>query len=272
LPDRAATDAQIDRNIAVHDRVAERYDGIHGEIFNDIEQARLAKTLAVARDLVTTGSRPLVALDFGCGSGNVTRHLLAMGCAVTAADVSQRFLDLVARRFAQSGELATARMNGSDLSNFPDDTFDLVATYSVLHHVPDYMRAVREMLRVCKPGGVVMLDHEPTEEYWSGNPVYAEFQRAGLRREWRKFLSPANYVHKLWRLFDPRHTNEGDIHVWPDDHVEWPLITRTMLADGAEIVHEEDYLLYKDLYRRPVYEEYVGRCSDTRTMIFRKKC
>jgi len=267
--DAGAERRQIERNIAVHNRVAQKYEALHGEIFNDVEQSRLAAALARARDAIRSGASPLKALDFGCGSGNLSRHMLDLGLDVTAADVSPDFLRLVERRFPNE-HLSVLRMNGSDLSNIADGSYDLIAAYSVLHHIPDYLAAIRELARVCRPGGVIMLDHEQTEEYWRGDPVYDAFRREALRFDWRKYLTPSNYVHRLRRMIDARHTNEGDIHVFPDDHIEWAKI-KALLADaGFDTVVEEDYLLYRSLYRREVFERYDGRCTDTKLMIFRK--
>lgn len=260
---------QIARNVAVHDSISRKYEALHGEIFNEVEQARLRSTLEAARDAMRSEAEPLQALDFGCGSGNLTRHLLALGLEVTAADVSEGFLDLVGSRYPAE-RLQTFQLNGRDLGGLADDSFDLVATYSVLHHIPDYLAAVAEMARVCKPGGVVVIDHEPCEAYWAPNPEYDAFRKAALRFDWRKYLTPSNYLHRLRRVFDPRHSNEGDIHVWPDDHIEWDRIKAVMAASGFEIAVEEDYLLYRSLYRPDVYERYAGRCADMKAMIFRK--
>ena len=260
---------QIERNVAVHDKVARKYDALHGEIFNDIEQARLRSVLEKARDAVLSPMKPTPALDFGCGSGNLSRHLLELGLDVTAADVSQGFLDLVRSRYP-SDCLKTLLMNGSDLSNVADESFDLIATYSVLHHIPDYLGAIAELARVCRTGGVIVLDHEATEEYWKGDPVYAAFRKAALRFDWSKYLTPSNYVHRVRRIFDPRYSNEGDIHVWPDDHIEWSKIKDLLARLGFEVVLEEDYLLNRALYRPEVYERYRDRCTDTKVMIFRK--
>ena len=265
-----ATNAQrqIARNVAVHDRVARRYDAIHGEIFNDIEQDRLRESLALAVSAVRSDP-PIEALDFGCGSGNLTRHLLALGARVTAADVSTGCLDLVRSRHGCDA-LDTHLMENGSLASIPNDRFDLIATYSVLHHIPDYLAACAELARICRKGGVVMIDHESTEEFWSGDPTYRQFRKEALRFDWRKYLTPSNYFHRVWRLFDPRHSNEGDIHVWPDDHIEWTKIKALMERSGFDVVHEQDYLLYRKLYRREVYDRYVGRCTDTKLMIFRK--
>ncbi len=258
---------QIERNIEVHNRVAQSYEALHGEIFNDVEQARLRQALKTALDAVRTGADPLRALDVGCGSGNLTRHLLDLGAAVTAADVSPGFLDLVRSRYPG---VETLLMNGRDLSNLSDRSFDFVGTYSVLHHIPDYLSACREMARVCRQGGVVMIDHEANENVWSDDPIYERFRKEALRFDWRKYLTPSNYVHRVRRMFNPRHSNEGDIHVWPDDHIEWDRICQVMASEGLEMVLKGDYLLCRKLYRPEVYEAYKERCTDTRVMIFRR--
>jgi ubiquinone/menaquinone biosynthesis C-methylase UbiE len=262
-------DHQVQRNIDIHNRVARKYEATHGEIFNDVEQARLRDTLGEAVAAVMTGCDSFRALDFGCGSGNLTGHLLALGLEVTAADVAQGFLELVASRYS-SELLDTFQLNGRDLSGLDDESFDIVATYSVLHHVPDYLSACREMARVTRKGGVVVIDHEASPNAWISDEALEHFRKAGSRFDWRKYLVPMNYVHRLRRIFDPRYSNEGDIHVWPDDHIEWDRISEQMIADGFEIVVQQDYLLYRKLYLREVYEQYKDRCADTRVMVFRK--
>jgi ubiquinone/menaquinone biosynthesis C-methylase UbiE len=262
-------DDQIGRNVAIHDRIARKYDKRHGEIFNDVEQARLAVLLARAKSAVRTGAHRIRALDFGCGSGNLTGQLLDLGAEVTAADVSREFLGLVVDSYA-GRPLSTFLLNGENLEGVADASFDLVATYSVLHHIPDYLAALGELARVCRPGGVLVIDHERNEAYWRRDPIYAEFLDRALKFDWRKYLRPANYFHRLWRLWDPRHATEGDIHVWPDDHIEWPRIKETLAAAGFDIVAEEDYLLFRRLYRREAFEDFAGRCTDTKAMIFRK--
>ena len=260
----------IDRNVRIHDRVAERYERTHDEIFNDLEQSRLHACLARARAAIATGAARPRALDFGCGSGNLTRHLLDLGFEVVAADVSQRFLDLVERR--HEGEpVTTCRIDGAGLGALGDAGFDLVATYSVLHHVPDYLTAVAEMARVTRPGGIVYIDHEHGPDYWRDDPAYREFLARARRFDWRKFLVPHNYYGKLRRLLiDPKYSNEGDIHVWPDDHIEWDGIDAVLAARGFEPLFADDYLVCRAGYRREVYEQYRARCADMRVAAWRK--
>ena len=252
------------------------YEKAHREIFNTVEQQRLHSTLGEAVQAVQTGSKPLAALDYGCGSGNLTRHLVELGVHVTSADVSDGFLAAVAKKFAGTGAVEVLKLNGADLSGVPEARFDLIATYSVLHHVPDYLRIVEEMCRVTKPGGVLYIDHEVTEAYYQRPPAYAEFlKKARPRVDWRRWrnlaLDVRGYIHILRRLRNPRYKKEGDIHVWPDDHIEWPRIEQVLRSQGFEIVLQHDYLLYKAIYDLQVYKEYKDRCTDERVLIARKK-
>ena len=52
----------------------------------------------------------------------------------------------------------------------------MAVTYSVLHHVPDYLRAVNELVRVLKPGGLLYIDHEFTDNHWRPDGVLGEYQ------------------------------------------------------------------------------------------------
>ena len=268
----ASLDAQrqIDRNIRIHDRVASRYEATHDEIFNSVEQSRLRAALERAKAAIATGSERPRALDFGCGSGNLTRHLVELGFEVVAADVSPRFLELIERRH-EDDAVRTCLIDGRGLAGLDDGSFDLVAAYSVLHHVPDYLAAVAEMARVARRGGIVFVDHEHSPRYWQDDPGYRDFARRARRFDWRKFLVPHNYYGKLRRLLiDPKYSNEGDIHVWPDDHIEWPAIGAELAGRGFEPLFEEDYLVCRAGYRPEVYEQYRSRCADMRVAAWRK--
>jgi ubiquinone/menaquinone biosynthesis C-methylase UbiE len=271
-------DGAIAHNRAAHDRVADAYDSRHPEIFNDVEQARVASVLArvVPRSAGSDGT--VRALDVGCGTGNLTRHLLSLGAHVTAADLSPKLLAEVARRFGSSEKLELQRLNGTDLHPLPSASFDLVAAYSVLHHVPDYVALVREMARVTRPGGLVMIDHERSDASWHA-PDYRAFVAEAVvwpNRRWWYWLQPSRYWKRLrplleWRRqLDPRWMPEGDLHIWPDDHIEWARIERVLAESGCAIDETEEYLLFEPRFQRTVWERWRTRCSDMRLLIARR--
>ena len=270
-----SSENQIQFNIEVHDEVSRKYELLHGEIFNAIEQERLHKALSAAAEAVRTGSKPIAALDYGCGSGNLTRGLIEAGIDTVSADVSDGFLALIERNFSQTGLSKVLKVNGKDLSGVESGRFDLVATYSVLHHVPDYLHIVKEMCRVLKPGGVIYIDHEVNESYYDRPKEYVEFLRKAkpiinFKRYLRLLFDVKGYKHIFRRIINPRYKREGDIHVWPDDHIEWDKIEQLLIAEGLEIISKQDYLLYKNYYDVDVYNEYKDKCPDERLLIARK--
>ena len=269
---------EIDFNRKIHDRIFDEYEARHTDIFNPIEQARLHSMLEQALDIVGNPASNCNALDYGCGSGNLTRHLVELGAHVVSSDVSQQFLNDIQRRYGKSDKVKTLLINGYDLTGIPDNTFDLVATYSVLHHVPDYLRIVKEMCRVCKVGGIVYIDHEHNDAYFKRLSVYVEFCKAvapsaaARTKEYiRLLLSPSFYVRFVKKRINPRYSSEGDIHVWPDDHIQWDNIADVMCSQGFEIITRQEYLLFKGTYTKSIYDRYADKCADMAILIARKQ-
>ncbi len=270
----------IRRNVRAHDGIAAEYDAIHAELLCPAEQQRLKLKLKWAVGAIRTesvsGNRPPHALDFGCGTGNLTRLLIEMDFGVTAGDVSTKLLRRVRDKLgAPAGMLETMRLNGYDLAGVRDGTFDLVATYSVLHHVADYAKIVDELARVTRIGGVVFIDHEATGVQWSDDPGWKALQAiasasAPRTSWWRKLLQPRRYWRRLRRLINPRYQSEGDIHVWPDDHIEWDIIDSSLRKRGFEIILCEDYLFPSPYYPQEVFEEYKDRVRDIRLLVARR--
>lgn len=97
-------------------------------------------------------------LDIGCGPGTITVDLAARVApgSVTAVEPTDSALDL-ARAEAQRRSVSNISFVTSDVHSLdlPDDTFDVVHAHQVLQHVADPVQALREMKRVCAPGGVV---------------------------------------------------------------------------------------------------------------------
>ncbi|MGW4235536.1 class I SAM-dependent methyltransferase [Streptomyces sp. NPDC004749] len=97
-------------------------------------------------------------LDVGCGPGTITAGLAALVAPgrVTAVDAAGGVLDR-AREAATRAGVTNVRFALADVHDldFPDDSFDVVHAHQVLQHVGDPVRALSEMRRVCRPGGVV---------------------------------------------------------------------------------------------------------------------
>jgi ubiquinone/menaquinone biosynthesis C-methylase UbiE len=268
------SNSDIAWNIKTHNKLAQKYELIHGEIYNDYEQSRLTADLRFAIGKIKTKSNTKLALDFGCGAGNLTKHLTNLGADVIAADVSQGFLDLIGSKIYPR-KVFTARLNGTDLSNISDDSVDMVATYSVLHHVPDYLAVLEEFVRILKPGGIIFIDHEHSDEYWLKSQTYKEFSSEMKKYtplNYMKYFVLSNYYDWLIRRFiNPRYHREGDIHVFDDDHIEWSKVTKTLLDLGGEVVYSKSYLLFRRNFSVATYDKYKDKTSDMHVLVVRKK-
>lgn len=97
-------------------------------------------------------------LDVGCGPGTVTLDLATHVAPGTVVGVEPVEGPLVAaREEARRRGDPTTRFEIADVLDLPfeDDSFDVVHAHQVLQHLPDPVRALREMARVCRPGGWV---------------------------------------------------------------------------------------------------------------------
>lgn len=95
-------------------------------------------------------------LDIGAGPGTITMDFAQHVAHVTATEIGAEELALSQRLAAERG-VRNVDFSVEDVHalTFPDDTFDIVHAHQVLQHVADPVRALREMRRVAKPGGIV---------------------------------------------------------------------------------------------------------------------
>jgi len=97
-------------------------------------------------------------LDVGCGPGTITVDLAARVAPgqVTAVERTDDVLNL-ARAEARERNQSNVSFATSDVHalDFPDDSFDVAHAHQVLQHVSDPVQALRELRRVCVPGGIV---------------------------------------------------------------------------------------------------------------------
>lgn len=112
--------------------------------------------------------RPI--LDIGGGAGNMAHHLAHYG-RVFGMDFNPRPLVV-----AQQRGLEVVHASGCELP-FPDAYFDLVACLDTIEHIPDELAVLREVERVLKPGGKVIITVPAFMWLWSYNDEINAHQR-----------------------------------------------------------------------------------------------
>ncbi|MFO7606146.1 MAG: methyltransferase domain-containing protein [Desulfurivibrionaceae bacterium] len=286
----------ISFNRKEHDRLADAYDSSHSEIYNPFEQRRIAQALKETVSQIRTNSDNPLVLDFGSGTGNLTSHLLNLNVNVLAADVSEKSLEHLKEKVNFGNQLQTTILNGVDLSQFPDNSFDMIATYSVLHHVPDYLQIIKEFLRVVKPGGIIYIDHEVCLSYWCKDKNYqryldelgedfSENHLVELEVSWHfkllrksfdnlfsKVTSRKSWKNLLKKLTGVKNVpvQISDIHVFKHDHIEWDDIKKILLPQ-CKIIKDSEYLVCRERSAQaPVWHRWNSKCADMRMLIVRK--
>jgi ubiquinone/menaquinone biosynthesis C-methylase UbiE len=97
-------------------------------------------------------------LEIGAGCGAMAARLLAArpGLRMTVIDYDEAMVAAAHARLAPRAERASVRRADATDLPFPDDTFDAVLSFIMLHHVIDWEAAVTEAIRVLRPGGVLV--------------------------------------------------------------------------------------------------------------------
>jgi ubiquinone/menaquinone biosynthesis C-methylase UbiE len=104
------------------------------------------------------------ALEIGAGTGFFSLNLRQAGVLeeVHVTDISPGMVEAAKRNAERLGFSIEGRTADAERLPYEDGIFDIVVGHAVIHHLPDVEQAFREMLRVLKPGGRVVICGEPT--------------------------------------------------------------------------------------------------------------
>ncbi len=152
------------------------YDRIFGKVFHEGRES-------VIRNLDVQPDEHI--LEVGVGTG-LALPMYPRHCRIVGIDFSEGML-AKAKEKAEAHRLDHVQLHRMDAGamEFQDDSFDTVVAAYVVTAVPDYRKVVNEMIRVCRPGGrIIMLNH-----FSNGNKVIAAVE---------KVLSPIT-KHLGWR-------------------------------------------------------------------------
>ena len=188
---------------AVYDKVSTVYDLTYGPTLHP------GRLQAIERMGIKDGDR---VLEVGVGTG-INLALYPSEAAVTGIDYTAAMLEKARERAARKkgAPVRLLQMDAADL-RFADDSFDIVYAPYVISVVADPIGVAREMYRVCRPGGrVIILNH-----FLSTNRLLSRLER---------LISPAT-IHIGFKadLDLPAFLAQADLKPVSIEKVNWPKI------------------------------------------------
>lgn len=169
LPGMRVSEKEGEQNIVANMKIYDKNSDSYDEFVRKSEDIGFRLVNAVKSILTGSDQGSLLHLDYACGPGHVLRWLKPFAFRQVGLDVSLKNLRNARR---STGCFAVC----ADACNLPfiDRSFHLVTESSGLHHILDWEVAVRESCRVCKVGGGVIIDSEPSDLQldWSSIAIY----------------------------------------------------------------------------------------------------
>jgi ubiquinone/menaquinone biosynthesis C-methylase UbiE len=123
------------------------------EYFEQIERRRyeLEPFIHEYADFASTSGQRVLEIGVGLGTDHV--QFARAGAELFGVDLTEKGIEMVRRRLELEGLASDLQVADAERLPFDDAAFDVVYSWGVLHHTPDTSRAVREAIRVLRPGG-----------------------------------------------------------------------------------------------------------------------
>ena len=184
-----------------HEAEAHDYDAKHAEIFQQLP-GLWSELIDIALCALQEGRARI--LDFGSGTGFEAKQILTniprdRVATLTCYDLSA---DMLAQCRKNIAPLFSAAQFTASLKQVEavSPRFNLLATNSLLHHLPDVQGMLRRTERLLDPGAVWIAGHEPSSRFYN-NPACVEALEAFQReRRWRRYVTPRNYWNRVRAL------------------------------------------------------------------------
>ena len=220
---------------------------LFNRFFDSIQRTAISHVLT-ASDLPMRG---VAALDVGCGRGRWLRYFRELGASPQGVDVSARAVEIC----RQAG--FAVREEGVESLSHADESFDFVSAITVLLHIPPESQTVaaREIARVCRPGGHVLL-LEPTRRDDNASHVWPREldDWLGLFPDFDVVRVDGHYFAPLLRLLWASRALAAfpsPLRGWVEDFVvlwSWPLelaLMRVLASRRSRVALQHVVLLAK---------------------------
>lgn len=153
------------------------------ETFAEVERQRDAREPFIARFARFEDARGKELLEVGVGAGTDHLRFARAGAHCTGVDLTDAAIEMTRSRLRAEGLHSNLQRADAESLPFPEERFDIVYSWGVIHHTPDTGRAAEEILRVLRPGGrfCVMVYNRESLLAWQAWVMYALLRRRPFR-------------------------------------------------------------------------------------------
>jgi ubiquinone/menaquinone biosynthesis C-methylase UbiE len=158
MKDEAKYQEVIEANIALHSKMSGQYNSCEPHF----RPENIRKVESILSEIINSVDGKRV-LDLGCGTGFVINIAKKYASEITGVDVTQAMLDKVDKSGPAQITLIKADTGSVQL---PEAAFDVVTSYSFLHHLYDIGPTLKTAFKSLKKGGKFYADLEPNYFFW----------------------------------------------------------------------------------------------------------
>ena len=167
----------------IWDRVAPLYD----LAVNTLNRRVYDGTGSAVARLIRPGD---TVLECACGTGAISAAIAPTCARVVATDYSEGMLKQARKKLAKHSNVTVEQADITDL-HYADDSFDAVVAGNVIHLLPEPGDALKELKRVVRPGGTIIVPTYVSLTDGANNPIPRLLSRLGVR--FQEHFTPASY-------------------------------------------------------------------------------
>ena len=187
------------------DKIAGVYD-----LFENLYNGKVNEELC--REVAELISADDEVLECACGTGMLSEHIAPKCKSIVATDFSRKMLQRAEKKCRQ---YTNASFEYADILQlgYTDARFDKVIAANVIHLLDEPLKALTELVRVCKPGGQIIIPTYINREKSKGETsriatiigkAGADFKRQFTFESYKEFFGDAGYTQVTYKQIDGR--------------------------------------------------------------------
>lgn len=149
------------------------------------------------------------ALEIGCGNGNGTKLIKKYFSPnnIIAIDLDKKMIKIAQNRNKDNS--VTFRVMDASKLDFPDNYFDVIFDFGIIHHIPNWKDSIQELKRVLKPNGEIILEELSIDTFSGGiGKIWRKilnhpYQDMYTNNQFKQYMTKAGFKIKNYRELNP---------------------------------------------------------------------